>query len=82
MGLNLGQFCPPGNIWQRLETCLVVTVVGLLLACVEGRQDAINAPQGIGQACDTGVSGPRWRNSNIEGRGSHFSWALLPAEKK
>lgn len=26
VGLNSGQFCPPGDIWQCLETFLVVTL--------------------------------------------------------
>ena len=55
--LNLGQFCAPGHIWQCLEACLVVTAVGLLLALSGGRAGCCNAPQGTGQACNTGVSG-------------------------
>lgn len=31
VSLNPGQFCPPGDIWQRLETFLVVTTVRALL---------------------------------------------------
>ena len=66
MVLTWGQFGPPGDIWQCLETFFIFVTVEMLLASSRERPGMLLEPSEVHRAAPTGKNEPAQRVSGAE----------------